>query len=247
MGEEMNDIQHKRETNVQIRRLATFDDFLSLQEWDRKGNGKIDWDDFLAEVTLLCVKILVICYCIWPCKKNLNFGESQVTQRVNDKISCSGGPNSTVMCSLHVNSTEFSPSGLTLLHKAERLHGISMYFVSCLCRSHRLQRPRTLCWDLQVTSLRFAVSRSLLISVNSVQRGMLNRSQEGSFHGQLLRCLPSRLLDLRCFESLATSSSELGWGPDVGERAVLRMVWYQYCALFAAFTCSCCKILFTIF
>jgi len=73
----------------------------TFKEWDRKGNGKIDWDDFLAEVT----------------------------QRVNDKISCSG--------------------------------------------------PE-----------RFA----------EIYRGMLNRSQEGSFHG-----------------------------PDVGERAVLRMVWYQYC------------------
>lgn len=73
----------------------------TFKEWDRKGNGKIDWDDFLAEVT----------------------------QRVNDKISCSG--------------------------------------------------PE-----------RFA----------DIYRGMLARSRGGKFNG-----------------------------PDVGERAVLRMVWYQYC------------------
>ncbi|CAK9042438.1 unnamed protein product [Durusdinium trenchii] len=79
----------------------TEEQLCSLQEWDRKGNGKIDWDDFLAEVT----------------------------QRVRDKISCSG--------------------------------------------------PE-----------RFA----------EIYRGMLDRKRSGRFDG-----------------------------PDVGERAVLRMVWYQYC------------------
>jgi len=73
----------------------------TFKEWDKTGNGKIDWDDFLSEVT----------------------------QRVKDKISCSG--------------------------------------------------PE-----------RFA----------EVYRQMLERKRSGGFDG-----------------------------PDVGERAVLRMVWYQYC------------------
>lgn len=88
------------------------------------------------------------------CRKNLNFAESQVTQRVNDKISCSGGPNSTVMCSLHVNSTEFSPS---VLHKAERLHGIScLVYVEAIgyrgperfAEIYRWRRCALLCLDL---------------------------------------------------------------------------------------------------
>eukprot|EP00440_Ansanella_granifera_P018715 gb/GFBE01020333.1/.p1 GENE.gb/GFBE01020333.1/~~gb/GFBE01020333.1/.p1 ORF type:complete len:570 (+),score=160.36 gb/GFBE01020333.1/:1-1710(+) len=73
----------------------------TFQEWDRKGQGKIDWEDFFAEVT----------------------------QRVNDKISCSG--------------------------------------------------PE-----------RFA----------EIYKHMMQRKKAGSFDG-----------------------------PDVGERAVMRMVWYQYC------------------
>ncbi|CAJ1351214.1 unnamed protein product [Effrenium voratum] len=73
----------------------------TFKEWDRKGNGKIDWDDFIAEVT----------------------------QRVRDKISCSG--------------------------------------------------PE-----------RFA----------EIYRNMLDQSRAGHFNG-----------------------------PSVGDKAVLRMVWYQYC------------------
>lgn len=98
MGEEMNDMQHNRENNVQIRRLATKMILCPSRSGIERAMARLIGTISLQRSHCSVSRHWSFVVAFDHCRKNLNLGESQVTQRVNDKISCSGGPNSTVMC-----------------------------------------------------------------------------------------------------------------------------------------------------